>query len=537
MEILFRNGNILTMEPAASKAEALGVQFGKIFKIGGNEEMQRLATPATTVIDLQGQTVLPGFIDTHSHFCLYALLTDQADCRPAAGCRKGEDVVEALRAQAKKTKPGKWIMGWGYAPYLLDDQKDLTREDLDRASKKHPICLVHVSVHGCVVNSLALKELGFTMKTPNSPGGVIHRDGKGYPNGILSESAFMAPLFFATPSIYSKMVSEYDQEGKVEMVARCASRFHRLGLVGAHDPFVDAATLRTYQDAEVAGKFHFRLYAFILNQWADPLLAAGIKRGFGTEWVKVGAIKIFMDGGMSSRTAAVSKAYEFPPGAGRGILNYDQKGINREIEKFDRAGYQIAVHAQGDRALEMLIKAFERTMDKENPLRHQIVHAGNLTAGQIDRVAKLSLYICSQANFFSLLGDGFMEAYGPVRSRELYRFKTLLQKGVRLGFSSDCPVADPNPLIGLRDAICRKTGKGQDFAPAECLTAEQAVSLYTREAAYFSFEEGERGTLKEGKAADLVVLDRDPLQTSPEAIPEIKVKMTLVGGRIVYDAR
>jgi predicted amidohydrolase YtcJ len=188
-------------------------------------------------------------------------------------------------------------------------------------------------------------------------------------------------------------------------------------------------------------------------------------------------------------------------------------------------------------ALEMLLKAFERTMDKGNPLRHQIVHAGNLTAGQIDRVAKLGLYVCSQANFVALLVDGFMEAFGPVRSRELDRFKTLLQKGVRLGFSSDCPVADPNPLIGLRDAICRKTGKGQDFAPAECLTAEQAVSLYTREAAHFSFEEGERGTLKEGKVADLVVLDKDPLQTSPEAIPGIKVKMTMVGGRVVYDAR
>ncbi len=537
MEILFKNGNILTMESASPKAEALAVQFGKIFRVGENERLEKLAEPETKVIDLKGQTMLPGFIDTHSHFCLYALLTDQADCRPAAGCRKGEDVVEALRAKAKKTKPGKWIMGWGYAPYLLDDQKDLTRGDLDRASKKHPICLVHVSVHGCVVNSLALKELGITKKTLNPPGGVIHRDERGNANGILSESAFMGPLFFATPSIYSKMMSEYDANGKVEMMARCAGRFHRLGIVGAHDPFVDAATLRTYQEAEGAGKFPFRLYAFILNQWAEPLLAAGIKRGFGTEWVKVGAIKIFLDGGMSSRTAAVSKAYEFPPGAGRGILNYDQKGINREIEKFDRAGYQISVHAQGDRALEMLLKAFERAIDKGNPLRHQIVHAGNLTAGQIDRVAKLGLYISSQANFFSLLGDGFMEAFGPVRSRELYRFRTLLQKGIRLGFSSDCPVAEPNPLIGLRDAICRKTAKGQDFAPAECLTAEQAVSLYTREAAYFSFEEGERGTLKEGKAADLVILDKDPLQAPPEAIPEIKVKKTVVGGRIVYDGQ
>ncbi len=537
MEILFKNGNIITMERAKPKAEALGVQFGRISAVGTTAELEKSARRETRVIDLRGKTMLPGFIDTHNHFCLYALLIDQADCRPAAGCRKGEDVVEALRAQARKTKPGKWIMGWGYAPYLLDDRKDLTREDLDRASKKHPICLVHVSVHGCVVNSLALKELGFTRRTPDPPGGIIRRDAKGEPDGVLSESAFMGPLFFQTPSIYSKMLAEYDPSGRREMMSRCAARHHRLGIVGAHDPFVDAPTLQTYQEAADAGQFPFRLYAFILNQWAEPLMSAGIRRGFGSEWVKIGAIKIFLDGGMSSRTAAVNKAYVYPPGAGRGILNYDQKGINREIEKFDRSGYQVSVHAQGDRALEMLLNAFDRTIDRGNPLRHQIVHAGNLTPSQIDRVKEMGLYIASQANFFSLLGDGFMEAYGPGRNQELYRFKTLLKKGIKLGFSSDCPVAEPNPLIGMRDSICRKTGTGQDFGPAECLTADQAVALYTREAAYFSFEEKDRGTLKAGKKADLVVLDRDPLRVAPEAIPDCRVKMTVVGGKIVYDGK
>jgi len=537
MEIIFKNGNILTMEESYPRAEALAVQFGRIYRLGKKEEVEKLSGPQTQVIDLQGQTLLPGFIDTHNHFCLYALLTAQADCRPAAGCRHGEDVVEALRAQAKKTPPGKWIMGWGYAPYLLADRKDLTREDLDRASKKHPICLVHVSVHGAVVNSRGLKELGYTKKTPDPPGGKIHRDAKGEPNGILSESAIMGPLFFNTPSIYARMMAEYDRDGRIEMMSRCAANFHRLGIVQAYDPFVDSLTLQTYQEAAEAGRFPFRLYAFILNQWADPLLSAGVRRGFGTEWVKIGAIKIFLDGGMSSRTAAVTKPYASPPGAGKGILNYDQKGINREIKKFDRAGYQISVHAQGDRALEMLLKAFGRSMAKGNPLRHHIVHAGNLLPSQIDKVKELGLYICSQANFFSLLGDGFIEAYGPTRSQELYRFATFLQRGIKFALSSDCPVAEPNPLIGARDSICRRTASGQEIGPAECLTAEQAFALYTREAAYFSFEEKERGTLKEGKLADLVVLDKDPLRLPPEEIPRCQVKMTIIGGKVVYDGR
>ena len=534
MDLIFKNGNILTMNTSSPKSQALGVKFGRISGVGRNQEVERLAGFKTRVVDLKGQTLIPGFIDIHNHFCLYALLADQADCRPAAGCVKGDEVIAALRAQAAKTPPGKWIMGWGYASYLLDDKKELTCLDLDRASKKHPICLVHVSVHGCVVNSLALKNLGFTKKTPNPPGGIIGRDEKGEPNGILSESAFMGPLFFQTPSIYSRMMADYDAAGRVAMMSRCASRFHKWGIVGAHDPFVDSLTLRTYQAAESAGSFPFRLYAYILNQWADPVLKAGIARGFGSEWVKIGAIKIFLDGGMSSRTAAVSKPYAYPPGAGRGILNYDQRGINREIEKFNSAGYQISVHAQGDRALGMLLKAFKKVIDPGNPLRHHIVHAGNLTASQIDQVERMNLYIASQANFFSLLGDGFIEAFGPQRSRELYRFQTLLKRGIRLGFSSDAPVAEPNPLIGIRDAVCRRTLSGKEFGPAECLTAEQALALYTREAAYFSFEEKDRGTLEEGKWADFVVLDKDPTQVAPEEIPNCRVKMTVVGGKIVY---
>ena len=535
MDKIFKSGNVLTMEEKPSQAEALAVQFGRIYKVGKTEEIERLATQETEVIDLKGQTVLPGFIDVHNHFCLYALLTDQADCRPSAGCVRSDDVVEALRAKAANTPPGQWIMGWGYAPYLLDDKKDLTREDLDRATKDHSVCLVHVSVHGAVVNSLGLKGLGFTRETPDPPGGKIHRNADGHPNGILSESAFMGPLFFESPSIYTKMLAGYEEGLRAEMMIGCAEHYHQLGIVGAHDPFVDSLTLRTYQEVADAERFPFRLYAYISNYWADPLISAGINRGFGSEWIKIGAIKIFLDGGMSSRTAAVFEPY-VGGGGGTGILNYDQDGINREIQKFDRAGYQMSVHAQGDRALDMLLRAFGRVMKKGNPLRHHIVHAGNLAPSQIDTVQELGLHIVSQANFFSLLGDGFIEAYGPVRSQELYRFRTFLKRRIKFALSSDCPVADPNPLIGVRDAICRRTASGQEIGPSECITAEEAFSLYTREAAFFSFEEKERGTLKEEKVADLVVLDKDPTRLSPEEIPNCQVKMTVAGGRIVYNA-
>jgi hypothetical protein len=536
MDLIVKNGNMVTMEEATAQAEALAVKFGRIYRIGKTAEIERLATSTTKVIDLRGQTVLPGFIDTHNHFCLFALLIDQVDCRPQAGCLRGEDVIEALRARAAETPPGKWVLGWGYASYLLDGKMEIRREDLDRATTEHPVCLVHVSVHEAAVNSRGLEELGVTKDTPDPPGGKILRAADRTPTGILSESAFMGPLFFDTPSIYSRVMAEYDEEERVEMMIRCGARFHRLGIVGAHDPFVDPPTLRTYQSAAESGRFLFRLYAYILNKWADPLVAAGIQRGFGSDWIKVGAIKVFLDGGMSSRTAAVSEPY-IAEGGGTGILNYDQDGINQEIERFDRAGYQISVHAQGDQALDMLLKAFERVMAKGNPLRHHIVHAGNLTPGQIERVQSLGVNIISQANFFSLLGDGFIEAFGPTRSQELYRFRTFLERGIRLALSSDCPVADPNPLIGLRDAVRRKTASGEDIGASESITVEQALALYTREAAYISFEEAVRGTIQEGKWADFIVLDQDPSAVQPEEIPDCQVKMTVVNGKIVFEDR
>jgi predicted amidohydrolase YtcJ len=231
---------------------------------------------------------------------------------------RGEDIIEKIREKAAQVTPGKWILGWGYAPYLLDDKRNLTREDLDRATPQHPVCLVHVSVHGAVVNSAALKQLGYTRDTLDPPGGSIQKDANGEPNGILSESAFMAPLFFNAPSIYAKMIADYDENRRTQMMIRCAEHYQRLGLVGVHDPFVDKLTLRTYQEAAEGGKFALRLYAYILNRWADPLLACGIKRGFGSDFIKIGAIKIFLDGGMSSRTAAVIEPYAT---GGTGVLN------------------------------------------------------------------------------------------------------------------------------------------------------------------------------------------------------------------------
>lgn len=532
MDLLLTGGKILTMDPVTPRAEALGIRFGKIQWIGSNEDARGLSGRAGIVLDLGGRTVLPGFVDTHNHFCMTAFLRSHVDCRPAAGCLRAKDVVDALRERGEKTPAGSWILGWGYASYLLEDRRELTREDLDKASTCHPICLIHVSVHGAVVNSLALKRLGYGRESPDPPGGRILRGKGGAPNGILQESAIMGPLFFSRPSIYSKVMAENLPEQRIQMMEECALAYNRLGIVCVHDPMVDPLTLRTFQEAQ--GRLALRLRPYVLNHWAKPLMEAGILHGFGSDQLRLGGIKIFLDGGMSSRTAALSRPYV---GGGKGILNYHAKGIEREIHLFHNAGYRISVHAQGDRALEILIRAFERNIQAGNSLRHHIVHAGNITSSQMERAAALGLYVTSQANFFSLLGDGFMEAFGPKRSLHLYPFKRLLGSGVKLSLSSDSPVADPNPLVGLRDAVLRKTETGRDFGPQERLCLDEALPLYNREAAYFSQEEDKTGTISPGKWADLVVLDRDIDTLEPEELPSCRVHMTIMGGKVVHAAK
>lgn len=533
MDLVLKNGHIRTMDPQKPLVQALAVRFGKIHWTGPDHEAQGVCASAKKVIDLGGRTVVPGFIDSHNHFCMTAFLKSQVDCRAAAGCLKANDVVEALRQRAENTPPGRWILGWGYASYLLEDKKELTREDLDRASTRHPICLVHVSVHGAVVNTPALKRLGYTRQSPDPPGGKLLRDTKGMPNGILQESAIMGPLFFASPSIYSTVMGERSPQERVEMMAHCARAYNSLGIVAVHDPLVDPLTLRSFQEAENTGKLTLRVRPYVLNLWAGPLMDSGILHGFGSERLKLGGIKLFLDGGMSSRTAAVSKPYV---GGGRGILNYDLKTLTKEIRKFHLAGYRVSVHAQGDKALEILIKALEACLRDGNQPRHHIVHAGNITPAQIDRTSRLGLYIASQANFFSLLGDGFMEAYGPKRSQGLYPFKTLLRSGIRMALSSDSPVADPDPLVGLRDAVLRKTASGKELGPQERLKVEEALPLYNRQAAYFAGEEHLTGTLAPGKWADFVILEKDPFTTPAQQIPSCRVLMTFVGGEAVYKA-
>jgi len=532
MDMILKNANVITMDPGDTRASAVAVQWDKILRVGADAEIAALAGPDTKTLDLGGKTVLPGFIDTHNHLSFYGYLVSSVDCRAASGNKTIDDIIEKLRAEANKTPPGEWVKGWGYAHYHLKENRPITREDLDRASTEHPILVIQVSGHAGVVNSKGLENFGYSKETPDPPGGAIRRDpDTGEPNGILDETAVTERINM----LFAQEVMGWPLERRYQMIETAVRHYNEAGITSLHEAYVAPPILQIYQEMDRLDRLNLRVYTMNIDVGADTLLSAGIVLGYGTPMVKVGAIKMFLDGGMSNRTAAVTQPYQ--DSDEMGIYMNPPEVISERIEKFHNAGYQIAVHCQGDEAIGKLLDAYENVLGpkSDNPLRHRIEHCGNITDEQIIRAADMNILVSSQPIFFSQVGDGFLAAYGPERGHRLYPYRSLINHGIRVAGASDCPVAPAIPLTGIRDAVVRKTESGADFGPEERLGVKEAIGLYTSEAGYFSFDEDNVGTIEPGKYADLVVLDRDITACPPEEISEAKVEMTIVGGKVVYE--
>jgi predicted amidohydrolase YtcJ len=398
-------------------------------------------------------------------------------------------------------------------------------------STEHPIVLIHVSCHAGVANSKALEVFGYTKDTADPPGGVLRRDpDTGEPNGILEESALMNQV----TALFMLETMAWSLDRRVQMIQRAVGHYNQAGITSLHEALVVPQTLRLYQETERLGRLNLRVYTMNMDAAAQPLVDAGITCGYGSSMVKVGPIKMLVDGGMSNRTAAVSRPYE---GSGEtGIFLITPEQVLSNIEKFHGLGYQIAAHAQGDAAIGVLLDAYENVLGlkSENSLRHRIEHAGNITDEQIGRAAAMNVLVSSQPVFLSLLGDGFLAAFGPERGHRLYPYRSLADQGIRVAGASDSPVAPALPLMGIRDAALRRTSSGAEIGSDERLSVREAIGLYTSEAGYFSFDEKKVGTIEPEKYADFVVLDRDITAIPPEQIPGAQVLMTIVDGRIVY---
>lgn len=531
-DLLLRNGKIATMDNAGRIVQALAVRDGVILAVGSDDELAVCAHTGTTVIDLKGGTVLPGLIDVHTHALDWAkgILRDELDASYPK-MKSIADIVEAIRRRAAATSPGKWIVGFGWDDKKLSEQRYMLRSDLDAASPRNPVYLMHISGHLSVANSEALARAGITRATPDPDGGVIERDRDGEPTGILLDNAMglVARLLPSDPPDLPKRAA-----GMVSDVALS------VGLTTIHDIWVTPVDMRGYQEALEAGllKVRVQMVPGVRNvEDARKLVGLGLHTGFGNDRVKLGAVKLFADGGMGARTIAI---YD-PPVANEpgnyGLLIWKSEELQEAHKILTRAGWQIVTHAIGDRAMDQVLDSYQAVLKELQPKdpRFRIAHGGLSTPAVQKRLRELNVLVDGNPAFAYWIGSWFLK-YGPERVRWSYPGKSYFDNGIIAGAGSDVGVTPISPWWGIWAGVVRREmASGAILAPEERLTVPQVLQLYTRNGAYIGLEEEEKGSLEPGKLADFIVVDRDVLSVPVEELKDVEVLKTFVGGELVYE--
>ena len=494
--------------------------------MGTNEKVQALATGKTKKVNLEGQTVVPGFIDAHTHPAEAGLLhLRRVDC----DLRSITEIQNAIRERASKTPTGEWVLGFKYDDTKTSDGRALTDKDLDAAAPQHPVYISHRGGHTGYVNALAYSRARITEKTPDPPGGRFDRDPKtGKLNGRISERA--AEVFDkAIPESYSRA----DYREAVKLISKMMSR---AGITSAHDAWGVHDYLRGYQDAHEAGELCTRIYCLIHYREIDRMLGAGIRTGFGNEWVRVGGMKMVADGSISERTAWLSQPYVGRP-EDFGIQVMTEQELYENGRKAHEADWQIGVHANGDRAIDMMLRVYER-LQREHPrrdARFRLEHCTVINESLVQRIKALGAIPTPFAAYVYYHGEKMRE-YGSERLDHMFALRSFLDAGIRVAPGSDYPPGPFEPMMALQSSVTRRDIHGNVWGPKQRVTVDEALRIQTLHGAYASFEELEKGSIEPGKLADLVVLGRDPLHEDQLTLVEIPIARTMVGGRWVFEA-
>jgi predicted amidohydrolase YtcJ len=537
VELIVEDAEFVTMAPGSDTgssdtgsngAESMLVRDGRIAALGPAAAVRAAAQPGAAVLRLDGATVIPGLIDAHCHVINVGYLAAGADCsQPAAPDIAA--IQARLRAAAAATPAGSWVMGSGYVEYKLAERRHPTRADLDAAVPDRPAVIYHTSLHACVLNSPALREAGFADGQPDPPDGVLGRDDQGRLTGVV----FEGPMFRVFADKLRDDLAGMDAAARARVVRRAGQRLAALGLTAACDADMRCPTLAAYAEADADGGLSQRIYGLTVHDQVDELVTSGLP-GRRSGRLAAEAVKIWADGGMSSRTAAIHGTYPVPP-FGSGVLYFAPDELTAIVRDLAARGFQVCIHAQGDRAIEITLDAYAQTLagTRGNPRRHRIEHGGAMYPALTARAAALGIPVVSQPGFLSGLGDGFAEAF-PDQADLLYAFRSWQRAGITVAGSSDAPVITPDPLTGIRDAILRRTAGGRVIGPDERLAAREALAMYTAGGAFAMHRETEIGSLEPGKLADFTVLDRNPLSVEPEQITGIRVLATVVDGTPTY---
>lgn len=535
-DTVYLHGKVVTADRSFSIAQAVAVKDGRFVGVGSDAQMQKLVGPATRTVDLQGRTVIPGMTDSHSHMNNAGTAETTAQMLPAKTVAQAQAIIADF-IRAKQVPPGRWVQTsrW-HPPSQLQEQRYLTRQELDAVAPDHPVFVQTVG-HFAMANTRALALAGIGRATRDPVGGKIFRDANGDATGVLEETAI------------DLVEAKIPKPGFEEMVAQtiAAQRiYNRSGITSTIDAAVDEEQIRVYFAVAERGQASVRTGTKWLARADSPeafermLKAAKFKDNTGNDWVRTAGIKMFADGGMTLKSAYIRDAYADDP-HNHGTLATDPAVYRRNVRLANRYGWRVGTHVVGDAAVDLALDAYEAA-DKDDSLRDKrfvLIHASLITPEQVARAKKLGVRIDAQ-NAFMWDKAATVERYmGPRLANRAVPTKVLLDtlgyEGTAAG--TDNPVNLLNPFVGMYIMVTRKDPRGRVYGADQAITREQALRLYTNAGPYYTFEERRKGSIEVGRFADMVVLSADYL-TVPEAqIKDIVPLQTIVDGKVVYDAR
>lgn len=522
-QVILFNGRITTLHPAVPEATAVAIGDGRFLAVGADHDVLALANARTRRVDLNRRRVFPGFNDAHAH----PWASGVAALKKVA-CDKSsiEEIVAALRSRAAQTPAGGWVLG-----FLYDDGKTprpLTRADLDAAVPDHPVLVEHRGGHTGFVNSLALGEIGATSSTRDPPGGRFDRDANGELNGRVADAALDA--------VQAKIPNDLTREDHRRGVALVSKLYASHGITSACEADASPAGLQAYQDARESGDLLYRAYCHLDVAYLDRYIDAGLHTGFGDSMVRIGAIKQYADGSISERTAWLAEPYlGIPNYSGLEVGSRDQLYANSR--KAWLAGFQLATHANGERAIDRILGVYE-PLNRELPrrdARFRVEHCTVVTPELVARLRAVGAIPIPFAGYVNFHGD-VLHFYGDERANRMFAYRWFIDAGLRPPCSSDYTASPPAPMLWLYSLITRRDPSGHVWGERQRITLAEALRAATIDGAHASFEEHDKGSIEPGKLADLVVLERDPLTTPPEEWLAIEVERTMLGGSWVYEA-
>ena len=525
------NANVQTMDPARPSAEAIAILGNRIVAVGSTTEIRKLAGATTRTIDAQQRLVLPGFNDAHTHFLNGGFQLASVDLRDAD---TPQEFAARIRAFVEKSPKGRWITGGDWDHERWPDAKLPAKELIDSFTADTPVFVSRLDLHMALANSFTLKLAGVTRETPDPPGGAIVRDKNGEPTGVLKDAAMSLVWKVKPPATF---------EEKLTAARAATDHAAKLGVTSIQDVSA-GADVGVYQSLLDRGELKTRIYAVSpLPAW-ERLAQTGMRAHFGSEMLRVGGLKGFSDGSLGSTTALFYDPYLDEPSTSGlpGDEMFPEGAMLKRVVEADRAGLQIMIHAIGDRANDLILSLYEQVERENGPRdrRLRIEHAQHLRERDIPRFTHARVIASMQP--YHAIDDGRWaeKRIGKDRARTTYAFRSLLDAGATLAFGTDWTVAPLDPMLTIYAAVTRRTLDGKNangWVPEQKISVAESVRAYTTGSAYAEFQEKVKGSITPGKLADLVILSQDLFKIDPQEIEKVKVVLTMVDGRVVYERR